>query len=207
MRREIISVQEGTELSRLPSTTAIGKWLPQNQHAFFAREESRLITVKKPKLRNPLLDRVASLAMFDDDAYRIVEEDEMRVCGFEPTIDMPYLYLLLQAEPVFPNITANDCFVVPLVSKTEVRLFYTFCRYRDIGWDERERDSEFKWITRSFATKDSASLEESVSAIAAKLWEFIREQLHERFGPLNSTEEGDANGADDETEASDPVAE
>lgn len=185
-----ITVQEGSEFSNLPDATAIGNWLSQNQTSFFAAPYSRLVTVKKRKLKNSMLGAVGSpLAMFDDDAYRIVEEEEMRVCGFRPTIDMPYLYLLLQAEPVLPNITANDCFIVPIVSKTEIRLFYTFCRYRDIGWDKRERLREFKWVTESFATKDVTSVSAAVSAIADKLWSFVREQLEQRFGPPKSPDD------------------
>ncbi|MHC4401221.1 MAG: caspase family protein [Planctomycetota bacterium] len=200
-----ISVLQGTEFSDIPNATAIGNWLSQNQHTFFASPYSRPVKVKKRKLKNPLL---ANLALFDEDAYRIVEEEEMRVCGFRPTIDMPYLFLLLQAEPLFPNITASDCFVVPLVSKTEIRLFYTFCRYRDVGWDKRQRHSEFKWVTQSFPTKDSSSLGTAVSAIAVKLWDFVGEQLHDRFGPPDSTD-SDADepiDADDNGEAEDPTA-
>jgi hypothetical protein len=198
-----ISVQEGSDFSNLPDTTDIGNWLLQKQHAFFATEYSRLVMVKKRKHKNLLLGSFNEI--FDDSAYHIVEQEEMRVCGFRPTIDMPYLYLLLQAEPVFPNITANDCFVVPLVSKTEIRLFYTFCRYQDIGWDKCKRHSEFKWITQSFPTKDSSSIREAVSAIASKLWEFVREQLHEKFGPLDSTESV-TNETDNNGEAGDPTA-
>lgn len=190
-----ISVQEGTEFSKLPNPIAIGKWLTENSHALFAREELQRVKVKKRKLKNHVIGgmSVPSLTLFDEDRYREIET-ELRICGFKPTIDMPYIYLLLQAEPLFPNITANDCFIVPLVSKTEIRLFYTFCRYQDIGWNERERNSEFKWITRSFETKDSTSWQEMISELATDLWEFISEQLHDRFGPLDSTN----NDTDDE---------
>jgi hypothetical protein len=113
---------------------------------------------------------------------------------------MPYLYLLLRAEPLLPNITANDCYVVPLVSRTEVRLFYTFVRYRDVGWDKRERDSGYKWVTASFGIKDVKASSDVVAAVAERLWSFVREQLEQRFGvpdmPAVENEMSRANNGD-----------
>jgi len=183
-----VTVEVGSDFTRLPDATAIGNWLSQNQNSFFASPYYRTVRVKKRKLKGGVLG-LSSMSMLGDDAYRIVEEDEDRVCGFRPSIDMPYLYLLVQAEPLFPNITANDCFVVPIVFRTEMRLFYTFCRYRDVGWDKRERAPEFKWVTKTFPTKDSGSIGQAVTAIADKLWLFVREQLEQSFGPPKSAQD------------------
>jgi uncharacterized caspase-like protein len=193
-----ITIEKGSEFSNLPDATAIGNWLSQNQHTFFAVPYSRVATIKRRKLKNPRHEHLAPFLVEDDDAWHIVEEEESRVCGFKPMVEMPYLYLLLRATPLFPNISANDCYVVPIVSKTEIRLFYTFCRYRDTGWDRSERSREFNWVTEAFPTKDHSSISEAVTTIAAKLWLFVREQLEQRFGPpkLSDQDNGEDSRSD-----------
>jgi len=190
-----ITVSEGSEFSNLPDATAIGNWLSQNQHTFFAVPYLRVEKVRKRKLKKQSFGIIAHITMLDDDAYHIVEEEENRICGFRPTIDMPYLYLLLEAEPAYRNISANDCFIVPIVSRTEIRLFYTVCRYRDIGWEKRERSREFKWVTEAFPTKEENSITTAVAAIADKLWVFVREQLEQRFGPPRSLDDNNTDGS------------
>ena len=95
---------------------------------------------------------VASLwddpADFDDDSkYKIVRYKEKEVSGYNITIEQPVKLVEIIADSLFPNILSGKAFVVPLLSKTELRVFYSFVHYAENGWNEKTIKQEAKWLS------------------------------------------------------------
>jgi len=158
---------------------SIGSWLDQNPGALFAEPFREPVTVKKRELKRSALVRMR--VFHDEDDYKTVETTEWRIRGFRPTVDLPFLFLLTHLEPLFPNLKAVDCFVVPLISKTELRLFYCYCSYRDTGWSKRQRDKDSQWATISALLCDEATIIAAANKIVDEFWNFVLTPLKSQF--------------------------
>lgn len=186
-----IDVQEGKEFSNLPDTKTIGDWLSETKAPYFAVPFLKAVQVKKRKPKNPL--KASLLFSIDESDFIITEEEEMRTVGFKPTVDMPYLYLTIKAKPKYPNIPYIDCYIVPIVSRTDIRIFTALCRYRDIGWDKRVRDNDIKWATKSYPAVAPDLTVLASQDISDQLWSFIREHVEQKFGISESAFEDNDN--------------
>jgi hypothetical protein len=178
-----LQIIRGNDFSGIPDCTAVGNWLAKNQTSFFAEPYRQAVVVKRKVLKNPLTAlSIGSIFHLNPDDYREIEETEMRVKGFRPTVDMPFLDLVVQAIPQFPNLSACDCFVVPILSRTDLRLFYSYCRYRDVGWAKQKREGGAEWATLSCPIKDHSALKAIVENIRTAFWQFMLDPINNQFG-------------------------
>ncbi|MDS3861561.1 caspase family protein [Thermosynechococcaceae cyanobacterium BACA0444] len=158
-------------------TASIGLWLSQNENTLFAMPTYKTITVKVKKRKwHPLLG-----ASFYRDDFELVDEKKQVIKGFEATVSLPYLYLYLEASPLYPNLAINDRNIVPLVSETEIRLFYTFSKYRKVSWQDVEQENDLEWLTESFPTRDLQAMEETVNLILGEFEDRIQSSLSKDF--------------------------
>ncbi|WP_447472901.1 caspase family protein [Vibrio harveyi] len=140
----------------------IGNWLDNADHQYFAQATYKLVDkTRRVRKRNALSAlTVASLwddpADFDDDSkYKIVRYKEKEVSGYNITIEQPVKLVEIIADSLFPNILSGKAFVVPLLSKTELRVFYSFVHYAENGWNEKTIKQEAKWLTKVVPLKGS----------------------------------------------------
>jgi hypothetical protein len=61
------------------------------------------------------------------------EEDVNVIVGFAFTTEMPFNHVKVRLEPKYPNITPEKCVVVPVLSRTYLRLFWAFSSSMSIG--------------------------------------------------------------------------
>ncbi|EJL6891319.1 hypothetical protein NMT10_003570, partial [Vibrio cholerae] len=166
------------------SPQAIGNWLETSDSNYFAQPEYRDITKSK---RVPRKSRATNAAnyiaalksmglgsnlsnyfedMSDDTKYETVKYTEKEVSGYKITIDQPAELIEILAEPKLPNISAGKAFIVPLMSKTELRIFYSYAHLTDNGWTDRVIKGQIKWLTKAVPLKnlDYVSLSDEVMA-------------------------------------------
>ncbi len=175
-----ISKVEETDFGNMPDPTSIGKFVSENRQRFFAKPFYHTFKVRKQVPKNPLLGTVASLL---EDGMKEITVNENRIVGFRPTTMMPYLYLIVQAEPKFENLQFHECYIVPIISKTEIQLFTIFCRYFDTSWDNRELDGAPKWETWSCELKDEKKLRRQLEEVMGRFWNFVLNPLKQRYLP------------------------
>jgi len=137
--------EEENDYSEIPSSASIGKWLESNDHSFFAEPYKEKVNVRRRK--SSLSYRMGILAGVDDDDNNYVIKSEMRTKGFRSTVDLPVKLLKVTAEAKYPNIESALAYVVPIISKTELRVFFSFNVYEPQGWSEKKIGNTVEWVT------------------------------------------------------------
>ena len=179
-----ITVQKVEDSTDLPTAEAIGKWLETAKDQYFAEPYRQIVKVRKRVRKNPF----ELLYVVDDTAYKYVDAEENRVHGFRPTADMPFLYIRLDAEPRFPNLSAHECYFVPVFSKTTLQLFTAFSRLRDVGWSRRENRGKVSWETRSCDLKDTEKVNEAITNVIRQFWQSTLDPIREALRGANAVD-------------------
>ena len=194
-----VSFEDVSEYSEIPTPSAIGKWLDSNDHDFFARSYKEEVTVRSRVHKDPMKrllvgSSLASLGMDDDDNYKYVVKTENRIKGFRSTIDLPVKLLKVNVDAKFPNIDSASIFIVPIISKTEMRIFFSFNFYEQKGWNEKNIEGSVKWLTEIVDIKDKVSHNNICSKIMDDFSEFVYEPIAEKFNLVKPDEEAESEG-------------
>lgn len=177
---------KSSDLSGIPDTKAIGKWLRSNDHSLFAREVVRRVNVEKRVLkRNPALLVNTFTALLpdssDDEYFKTVTKSEIMVKGFRSTVDLPISVLKIYAKPKFPNISTASAYIIPLISKTTLQLFYAFDFFTEEGWNEKRRSSSVDWSMYSLRIKEEGSSNRFAKEVISEFSNFLLSPLLEKF--------------------------
>lgn len=179
------------------NAVAIGNWLAKSEQGYFAKPLYKEVEKSKRELKNSgILGGLSSIALTkamysdksDDKVYKTVKYTESVISGYDITIDQPVKLIELTATPKFSNISAGHVFIVPFLSKTEVRIFYSYSHYSDSGWEEKILTQKPKWLTKSFPLKGS-NVSEFVNLLIKGFGEFLIEPLNKQFEMLSSEQE------------------
>jgi hypothetical protein len=156
------------EIDMPPDSRNIGIWIDNNKGDYFAEP------VRQKRTR-----RVGS----DNKLVELAPLFEELVTGFKLSTDMLFTFLRGLLQPNYPNITPEECLVVPILSRTHIRLFWSFGHYEYVDWDKVRRIGTLEWSTDEAPLKDPARLDELTSVIVAKFWTFVEEPLRAKWGP------------------------
>jgi hypothetical protein len=88
----------------------------------------------------------------------------------------------LRAEPRYPNLNPATCFVVPVLSKTHIRLFWSFSFYEYIDWIQRKRFGKMEWITEEVPLRSDQQLLDVINSIGTKFFAFLEEPVKVKWG-------------------------
>lgn len=152
--------EDVSDYSEIPASASIGKWLDSNDHDYFAETYKEKVSVKHRVPKDPVqrvfgITSLASLGVDDDENYKYVTKTENRIKGFRSTVDLPVKLLKVTVEAKFPNIDSASLFIVPVISKIEIRVFFSFNFYEQKGWDDKEISGPVKWLTEKVDIKDT----------------------------------------------------
>ncbi|EGS6501039.1 hypothetical protein CGI39_23330 [Vibrio parahaemolyticus] len=205
---ELFSFQVTQNKDKAEKSIAIGNWLKDTEHNFFARPTMRTVTREKKVLdhkepSNTTVDHIyprwltggsslnlkshwlTSSNLTSSSELKIVSYDEKEVSGYEITIDQPIKLIEINAEPKFPNLNRAQAYIVPLMSKTELRIFYSFTHFTEIGWGEQARSGRLKWSTKSIELKRVVGSELAFGVVESFV-QFLLEPLIEKYEVKNS---------------------
>ena len=186
---------EESDYSCIPSASSIGKWLASNEHNFFAKKYEENVTVhrrvhKDPSKRGLIASKIAIFGMmYNDDDYTTIKKRELRITGFRSTVDMPVTLIKITAEPLFPNINPAVAYIVPILSKTKLAVFYSFNFYEQKGWNERTISDSVKWITSQFELTNQEMSEKLTQKILDEFSIFLYNPIAEKFDLLENNEQ------------------
>lgn len=143
---------------------AIGLWLEKSEHQYFARPTYKNVSKNK---RVPIKSRYANAFLSvtgafggilddesDDSKFKTVTYTDTELSGYEITTNQDIKLIEVFADPIYPNIQAGKVFIVPFLSKTELRVFYSFVHLADNGWTERTIKQKIKWLTKAVPLRD-----------------------------------------------------
>jgi hypothetical protein len=157
-----------------PNPTAIGKWLSQNKEdkGYFA---SALMGEEEYQRKVPINDLMKSFAMglTGEDNFKWVTAKRNVVKSYKTTVPMPYKYIEILLKPRFPNLTPESCYIAPIISRTNIRLFSAFSHFEYVDWEKTQRTGNLEWTTAESPLKDQSFLSEIVSDIFERFIAFV----------------------------------
>jgi hypothetical protein len=193
---EIFLQEVHAEQNKPPASGAIGRWLEQgkDERKYFARATKSLETYKKRVVKNPFNFKVMGLGV--EAEYDFVDAEREVVSGFAFTTEVPFEHIRIRLEPKFPNLAPEECYIVPLVSRTHLRLFWTFSHFEYVDWDKSSKIGKLEWSTGDVLLKERPAIEALIDQIESRFVNFVEQPLKARWGLEASPENADASAGD-----------
>jgi hypothetical protein len=161
-----VSIDFTDDNNKIVGVKAIGKWLKDNSHDFFA---------------NPQYSEY-----YDD------EVDQMfnRLSGYNLQIEnASFKGVQIEIKSRFPNVKSYRCSVAVLISKKLLTFFYCILPYIESGWDEINLDDEkIRWTYTNTNIAYTESLSSGIKTIAQYINDRIKSDISIQFG-LKAAEE------------------
>jgi hypothetical protein len=101
---------------------------------------------------------------------------------------MPFSYIRLRLEPHTPNLTPEECYLVPVVSRTHLRLFWAFSHFVYVDWNRTDLAGKLEWTFSEAALKDVSALDAMFASILTQFSRFVEEPLLAKWGDVATTE-------------------
>jgi len=181
---ELYTVHASESEGEPPDAAAIGLWLDnlQGQHGYFAaprratERRARYVT-GKPQPAPPPGMQASSSRQLD---YVDVDQDVVR--GFTITVDVPLNYLLVRLTPRYASVTPAECYVVALLSRAHLRLFWGFSKFRYLDWERTERVGPVEWASEQVLLRDLPALGLAAHRVCQSFADFVEGQLRAEYG-------------------------
>lgn len=175
------SVSEGDK--EAPSPASIGKWLDQNDDDvnYFAKKRMTTERYMRPKIKGALANFAQLSSLYGADPTEYVEDTRTVIGGYEKTWKGPYDHLILRFDQKLPIVSPEACYIVPIVSRTLVRFFWSFSHFEYTDWESTRRTSALQWVTESFYMKDESALKKVIGRITTDFLKFVREPLEQKW--------------------------
>lgn len=123
--------------------TAIGDWLSKNiDRMFFAEPEYKSVNYKKRVNKN-INNLFPSLAMNfgnlfiggRDEETVLVDAVRQEVSDYRNTCSLPYQKITVHLQPKFKSVLPLECYVLPILSPSHLRLFWAVQQFKRTDWD------------------------------------------------------------------------
>lgn len=168
--------------------TEIGKWLDKNRSdkSYFARPLKEMRPVERKVLKNRF-----SIQIFEnlgDDDYKTITEYKEFIVGMEPSVSLPFAALTIFADPKLLNLLSSQMHIVPIVSMTHIRFFWSYVHLNHASWKEKRFVNAFEWTTDEAPTKDIDRIETLLMSIADGFEAFILAALKAKWGKAGAIE-------------------
>jgi len=176
------------DYSGVPMIEKIGQWVDQNKPELFVKviDKYEIVDV-------PTTDAFSVLFGKVDQAVKIVKKKNRIIVGIGSTVPMPYSYIMVSAKPKYPNIDETVCYVVPLLSETEVRFFTAFGTYEK---KMRRLKKEINWETSALGLKDDKRLTQYMLEVFTRFWDYTLAPIIKRFGLLGEEQTESSDGGE-----------
>jgi hypothetical protein len=168
----------------VPRLTALGQWLADNKHNFFAEP----LYEKRPVKVEASEDYYGQRAfMFASGLLRPQYENVL--AGVRLTFDLPYHVIRLVVAPRYPNTPYYLCPIVPLVSRNRIRFFYHFAVYEYKNWKDTFLANTPEWRSFECPIGLTDDVYSTVEGILTQFSAHVIQQLRERFLGASSAQE------------------
>ncbi|MDH3031452.1 caspase family protein [Methylobacterium fujisawaense] len=163
--------------SRPENARQIGGWIDKNKDVsnYFALPTFSQEAYKR-RINNPILSLSATLRG-DPSGDTYVDAVRTVVDGYKITTEQPYTYFALYLKSSLPNVPMEACFVAPILSRTHIRIFWSYAHFKYTDWDQQNLASNVEWITDDALLKDDARIETLASKILDGFKAFVEEPL------------------------------
>lgn len=137
---------------QLPKIEYIASWLQKNGSDAYVdisyEVENYSERVRKNLFRFSALD--ALYDKDDDEYYKTVIKHKTVAKSFSTKFELPYCATTLTYISKYPNIMNASLYLVPILSRTQLYIFFTKIDYTRTNWDEQKADgNSAKWSCNS----------------------------------------------------------
>jgi hypothetical protein len=180
-----------------PNQAAIGTWLDQNkdEKGYFANPHAEAEPYTERVLRNPNSLNLTMMRfagkLDEEEAYKTVSRLRNVIRGFVTTADMPFRLLKVRLEPQSANLSPEECYVVPILSRTHMRLFWAFRHFVSVDCDTTQAVGKIEWQTGEALLKKQHKIDELVEAIVSKFAAFVEDPLTAKRSAVASAMQAD----------------
>ncbi|MGO7400329.1 caspase domain-containing protein [Rhizobium ruizarguesonis] len=185
---------------KMADVIAVGDWLSKNSdRGYFASPEYKTVTYKKRVRKHQSgiftnfkssfqLSRLLGPDYIDDEP-EFVEATRHDISDYSNTCSLPYQRLTVRLEPKFKSVLPLDCLVVPILSLSHLRLFWTVQEYkrtdwdttvptiRSVNWDSDETPLKNPGATRDLADRITSAFKGSVEKFVYSNWPDAKKKL------------------------------
>lgn len=181
-----VSCEQDSTNEPTPDAAKIGRHIEKNRGEYFAEA-----VYEYENYDQEIEDwsGISAFTFMGRPNYRTVTRQRSVVTGFQSTTPLPYKQLRLIAIPRFPNLPRCVAYVVPILSKTDVRLYFAIGTYRNTGWKDEQLADPLEWKIFSFAIKNDSERQNAVQIISESLYIRCNAEVKRRFA--NAFDEGD----------------
>lgn len=194
-----VSSRRLDEFSEIPQIDTVASWLYENKNNLFVEVQTE---VRKERYEAPFSIMAGIISENENRKYRI--RNVKYHIGLKHSTSMPYCCVCVDAQTDYPNLDATVCYIIPLVSETEIRVFTGFGRHKKTGWTERVLQGDVDWTTEAMPLKEESLIQDHVKNIFLKFWEYTLEPAKRRLGLLKDddgkTQDTDGDPAESESE-------
>jgi hypothetical protein len=169
-----VTVDDALGMDSIPERAAIGRWLKDNPNDYFAAIESHWVEA-------PLPEYVVQFSVF---GKRNKHMEEV-VDGFSITVEGEVASMIgVDLVPRYQNLHRWGLRLTYVFSKTVLRVFYAYQRFRDVAWDKQAQSAPLSWKTDTIPLKDREQVREWVAKVLlAGFEQDVLADLNARFRP------------------------
>lgn len=166
----------------IPKIYYIAKWLSGNGSDIYAEVEYD-VTVYEEKV--PVNNRVALASRgADSSVYQTVEKKQKIAKSYVSKVDVPYAAVSVKYRSKYPNIKDVSLYLVPLLSRTQIFLFYTKVNYFTMGWIDQEIDINSAAWSYVVFDYDMEMIKNGLSGIMKKYFDdVVYAEIIDKFMP------------------------
>lgn len=197
---QLFDVSTHLEQSNPPGADQIGRWLkPSKDERYFAHPVTETQAYQKRVLKSGSGIGL-SIAHFsglfgtdsNDDLYKWVDAHREVVTGFRFSTDMPFDHIRIRLTPKFPNLTPEEVYIVPIVSRTHLRIFSAFTHFEFYDWDKSKRVGKIEWASMEVSLLDETGIKGFIDGVIRDFQGFVLDPLQAKWtgsvAEINSTE-------------------
>lgn len=159
----------------IPKLNEIGTWLKDNEHSFFAKPTYEEVAYQEEA-------RATTLGMLMGNIpTKMITKYKKVIDGFELNVDVPYKSIEIVFNSKYQNIPSYILIIIHLISKRDIKFYYSFTNYIDNNWTQREINSNFKWQNCDFTIKSEIEILDFLSKVFSEFNEFIFTILSKKY--------------------------
>jgi hypothetical protein len=167
----------------IPKIEFIAKWLSGNGGDIYAEVVYETKSLKEEfHTHNPLvtLSKVKEVSQVNNNKHK----HHKIAKSYIAKLDLPYIALALNYCSKYPNITDVSFYLVPLLSRTQIFLFFTKVNYINMGWAEQKLDLESVVWSYVVFNYDLEMIRNGLSSVITKHFEeIVYSEIVDRFLP------------------------
>lgn len=168
-----------------PLGAAIGNWLSENpDRGYFGKptRKSEPYTERVPRNLGVLSDFVINPYSNQDDAkFQTVTKYRSVISSYSITTEQPYGHLVIELQPELKAVAPFHCIVAPLLSRTNIIVFWRFISFDYSDWDKPVQKGSSNWTRAESKLKDLDNIAGLVDDIQEGFQAFISKALLEKW--------------------------